>query len=146
MAGVSCARETRKAEDVITNDLDALRRDRNKLPIQLVECLAVDPAGACLEPGRIDEVRSADCGNVNLEIWTFADKGTGCSGVVEVDVGEKQVVDVTELEPAFSQTILESRDARRGTAVEQAETIFRLDDVAPDGALVALVQEVDRCR
>jgi hypothetical protein len=65
--------------------------------------------------------------------------------VVEVDVGEQEVPDVAELVPALRQSGLERAEAARGPAVEEREPVLGLEQIDPDRARVAAVEEVDSC-
>src|SRR3712207_8354441 len=57
---------------------------------QRVEAVAVEAAGAPLEPGRVDEVRCADLGDVHAETGLLAHEQASRSRVVEVDVREEE--------------------------------------------------------
>ena len=74
----------------------------------------------------------------------LAHEGTGCTRVVEVDVGEKEVPDLAELVAALREACPQSRQRRRRSAVEQGKAVVGLDEVAADVPPAARVQEVDR--
>src|SRR5829696_8775580 len=89
-------------------------------------------------------MRRADRGDVHLDVRVLADDRSGRPRVVEVDVGEQQVPNVTELDALLAQTGHERGERRGGPAVEHRGTAVRLDEVRADHALDALVVEVDR--
>jgi hypothetical protein len=92
---------------------------------------------------RVDEMRGADLGDVDLQLRVLTDEDARGPGVVEVDVAEEQVAQFCELEAVLLEPPFERRDAARGPAVEEREPVVGLDEVAPDDALVAAVVEVD---
>ena len=67
------------------------------------------------------------------------------SGVIEVDVREQQVADVTQLEATLREAGPERRDAARRAAVEERRAVVRVEQVAGDDARRLMV-EVDRRR
>jgi hypothetical protein len=85
-------------------------------------------------------VRRSDLGNVNAQPGVFADERAGGTGMVEVDVREKQVADVGEGEPAVGEGRLQRRDAGGRPAVVEREPVVGLEQVAGDDALVLVVQ------
>ena len=83
------------------------------------------------------------------DTWTTregfcADECACRAGMVEVDVGEEEVPDLSDLTTALRESCFQCREGRRRAAVVQGETVVRLDEEAADAAPVALVQEVDR--
>ena len=119
VARVPGAREALEPEDVVADDADVLRGHGHELAPEPVERVAVEPARARLEPARIDQVRRADGRDVHLECRVLADDRACGAGVVEVDVGEQEVADVAELEPALGEAVLQGREAGRRPAVEE---------------------------
>ena len=138
------AGEALEPEDVVADDGDVVLRDGDELAPEAVEAVAVEPAGARLEPRGVDEVRCADLRDVHLQRRVLAHERAGGAGVVEVDVREEQMADVAELEAALREPGLQRRDARRRPAVVEREAVVGLDDVAADVAGEALVEQVDR--
>ena len=57
----------------------------------------------------------------------LAHERPGGAGVVEVDVGEQQVADVGELEPALGQSCLQRGDAGGRPAVEERKAVVGLE-------------------
>lgn len=80
---------------------------------------------------------------MHLKIGVLADECSRGAGVVQVNVAQEQVVDVTEGEAVFGETLLERWDARRGAAVVEREAVVGLEQVGGDDALGAPVAEVD---
>jgi hypothetical protein len=69
-----------------------------------------------------------------------------CSpGVVEVDVGEEEMSDLSQLVPSLGEACPQGGKSCRRTGVKEGETVVGLHQVDADTASVALVQEVDRC-
>ncbi len=64
--------------------------------------------------------------------------------MVEVDVREKEVADVAELVAAFGEPGLQRRNAARGAAIEEGQSLGRVQKVRPDRPGRAAVQQVDR--
>ena len=79
-------RETLEPHDDVADDVDILRRHRRQLAPESVEGIAVEPASACLELRRIDDVRRAHLGDVHLQRRVLPDEHTRGSRMVEVDV------------------------------------------------------------
>jgi hypothetical protein len=125
------------------DDLDVALRHRRELAEELVEGVAVEAAGAALEPARVDQVRRADLRDMNLEVRLLADEDARGAGVVEVDVAQQQVADVGERQALLGEGLFEPGDADRRTAVVEREPVRGLDEVAPDDALGGEVVEVD---
>ena len=138
------AREAGQAEHLRADDVHVLLGHGSELAPERVELVAVEPARACLEPGRVNQVRRADLGDVHLQVRVLADEHARRACVVEVDVREQQVPDVAQLEPALGQARLQRGNAGGGAAVVERETVVRLEQVAADHPLAAEVQEVDR--
>ena len=136
-------REALEPNDAVADDVHVLRRNRRELAPELVERVAVEPARARLELRRVDEVRRADLGDVNLEPRVLAHEHARGARVVEVDVREEQVPDVGEVEPALGEAGLQVRDGGGRAAVEERRAVLRLEQVAADDAR-RLVVEVDR--
>ena len=74
----------------------------------------------------------------------LANEHTGRPRVVEVDVREEQVTDVAELEPPCAERVPQGRHAARRAAVEQRRAVVGVEQVRPDPAAVAEVQQVER--
>ena len=66
------------------------------------------------------------------QLRVLADEHAGRAGVVEMDVGEQQVLDVAELVPALGEPALQRGDAGRRPAVEEGEAAGRLEQVDAD--------------
>jgi hypothetical protein len=146
VARMARARKAFEPDDAIAHDPDVLLRHGDELAPEAVERVAVQPARARLEPRWVDQVGCADDGDVHLKRGVLANECSGGPGVVEVDVGEKEMPDLAELEPSPRKAGLQSRQAGCGTAVEESRAIVRLDEVAADVPRRAEVQEVDRYR
>ena len=135
--------EALEPEDAVADDVDVLLRHGRELAEQGIERIGVEPARARLQLARVDDVGRPDLRDVHLEPGVLADEGAGGTGVVEVDVGEEEMADVRQLEPALGETRLQRVDARRRPAVVNGRPIVGLDQVRADDAL-GLVVEVDR--
>ena len=144
MPCVSRSREALETENSVSEGVDVSLGDRSQLSPQRVERCPIQSPRARLELRRVDEVRRADLGDVHLEPRMLAHENARRPGMVQVDVREKQVADVGEVEPTLREPCLQVRDACRRTAVEEREAVLRLEDIAADDALVEVVQ-VDRC-
>jgi hypothetical protein len=99
VTGVSRGGECGQAERLVADCVDVRFGDRGQLSPQVVERGAVEASRAALEPGRVDQVRRADLGDVDLQISMLTDEDAGGARVVEVDVAQEQVTDVGECEP-----------------------------------------------
>src|SRR5262249_48667091 len=119
---------------------------RRELAPQLVECVAPQPARTRLQTARVDDMRGADLGDVHLQARMLAHERPGRAGVVEADVGEKEVPDVGEPEPTLGAPRLQRVEAGRGPTGEERGAVLRLEQVGPDDAGDGLVVEVDRGR
>ena len=136
-------REAREPDDGVTDDADVGGRDGRELAPELVEGVAVEPAGARLEPLGVDEVGAPTAETCTVQRGVLADEDACRARVVEVDVGEQQVADVAGARAARAEGCAKRGNARRGAAVEQREAVVRLDEVCADPAGVAEVDEVE---
>jgi hypothetical protein len=127
-------------------DPDVRRRDGGELTPELVEGLAVQPAGTRFEPRRIDDVRRADLGDVDDEIGVSPDEYACCARVIEMDVRQQQVTNVGQREASLGEPRLEALDRGGRAAVEQCRAVLRLDDVRADRPGTAEVEEIDGVR
>src|SRR3954465_7279934 len=66
--------------------------------------------------------------------------------MVEVDVREKEVPQILELDAARAEPGLQRVDARRRAAVEQSHSFVGLDEIGADDALGAEVSKIERFR
>ena len=141
---VAGARNRRKAEGLVADDVDVLARDGGELAPEPVEVVAVEPSRAALEPARVDEVRRADLGDVHLQPGMLADEHARGACMVEVDVREQQVAHVGELEAALGEPGLQLGYAGRRSAVLQRRPVVGVEQVRADHPLVAEVAQVER--
>jgi hypothetical protein len=123
MRGVPRRRPRLEPEHLAAHDLDVLLRHGDELAPQPVEVLRVEAARACLQAGRVDEVRRADLADVHPEAGVPANEGAGCARVVQVNVCQEEVAEVREREPLPGQALLERAEARRGAAVDQRRLV-----------------------
>src|SRR5262245_36656492 len=140
--GMTRRRERLHSEHALPDDVDVFGRYRRELPPELVELVAPDPARAPLEPARIDDVRRTDLTDVHLEARVPADESTRRTGVIEMDVREDEVPDVTELEAVLREPPLESVDARGWPAVDESGGVAG-QEKGPDRTRDAEVSQVD---
>jgi hypothetical protein len=68
--------------------VDVCFGDRRQLAPQVVERVAVEASCTAFEPGRVDEVRRADFGDVDVQRWVLAHEHAGGAGMIEVDVAQ----------------------------------------------------------
>src|SRR5919201_5002625 len=142
--GVAGRWEALEPDHLRSGRVDVRLRHRRQLTPELVERVAVEPPGAPLQAGRIDEMWGADLRDVHLQPRVLAHEHAGRARVVEVDVREQQVAQVGELEAALPQAFFQPRHAGGGAAVEERRPIRRLEQVAPDHPLDAAMHEVER--
>ena len=100
---VAGGREALEPEDPVSDRVDVRLRDRRELAEERVERRSVESPRARLELRRICEVRRSDLRDVHLEPRVLADEHARGARVVEVDVGEQQVAEVDEVEPALGE-------------------------------------------
>ena len=143
MAG---GRKAFEPNDIGAGRVDVRLRYRRDLAPERVEVVAVQPPRTLLEPGRIDQVRRPDLGDVHLEPGMLSDEHAGGARVVDVDVRDQQVAQVGELEVALAQAFLQPREAARRPAVEERRPVRGLEQVAPDHPLRAAMHEIKRFR
>ena len=143
MPGVPLRREGLQPEGHLADDADALLWHRRELAPEVVERIAVEAASAVFQLRRVNEMRGAELRDVDLELRVLAHEDARGAGVVEVDVAEDQVTQVCELEAVLLEPSFERRDAARGPAVEERESVVGLEEVAPDDPLGAAMVEVD---
>ena len=103
MARVARGREGREPECLGADRVDVRLRHRLQLAPERVELVAVEPTGARLQARRVDEVWRADLGHVHLKLRVLADQNPRRARVVEMDVREEKVTNVSELEPALGK-------------------------------------------
>ncbi len=144
MGGVAGRWNAGEADDVRARDPQVALGNRCQLAPELVERVAVEPTGACLEPGGIDDVRGTDLGDVDDQGGVLTHERAGRARVVEMDVREEQVLQVADLRAAGAERVAERREAARRAAVEERQPVVRLDEVRGDSAGVPAVQEVER--
>ena len=137
-------REAVEAEHAVVGLPHVLLWHGRQLAPERVELVAVEPAGALLEPARVDEMRRPDRRDVYLQLGMLAHEHARGAGVVEVDVREQQVAHVVQFEPAQTQALLQHGHAGGGPAVEERRSLGRLQQVDADHPLAAEVQEVER--
>ena len=75
-------------------------------------------------------MRRADRVHVYLDLRMVANDVSRRACVVQVDVGEEQMADLREVDPAAQLVV-----ARRGTAIEEGGAVRRVDHVNADHAL-----------
>ena len=74
MPGMPGGRERLEPEGGLADDVDVLFRHRRELAPEVVERVAVEAAGAVLQLRRVDEVRGADLGDVDLQLRVLPDE------------------------------------------------------------------------
>ena len=136
-------REAVESQDGAPDNVDVGRGNRGELTEQRVEAHAVEPSCTRLELRGIDEVRSADLGDVDLEPGMLAHEHACGSRVIEVNVREQEVTNVGQVEASLGEPRLEERDARARATVEEGRPVRSLEQVCADDVLV-LEMDVDR--
>ena len=102
------------------------------------------PSRAALEPARVDEVRSADLGDVHGELRVLPHEYPGRAGVVEVDVRQEEVAQVGDGDAELREARTKRLDRRRRPAVVERWPLRRVEQVGTDHALAAEVAQVDQ--
>jgi len=74
----------------------------------------------------------------------LAHEHAGRARVIQMDVAEQQVAEVRQLQTALCESGFQRLDGRGRPAVEERRPVVGVEHVAGNGALDALVQEVDR--
>jgi hypothetical protein len=87
-----------------------------------------------------------DLGDVDDELRMLAHDRPGRARMVEVDVREEEVPQVTYLVAAGRQCSAQRREAARRSAVDERQPIVRVDEVRADATRVTTVQEIERLR
>ena len=137
---VARRRDRLEAGDALRDDLEVRFGHRDHLAPQLVELVAVDLARAELEHLRERQVERALLGDVHPQLRVLPHEQARGAGVVEVDVREEQVPQVSHREAALFEAGLQRAEGRRGPAVDEARAVRRLDDVGAQDALHSTVQ------
>lgn len=83
--------------------------------------IAIEAAGAAQEFFRIGHVRRADFVDVNLERGILANERAGCAGVIEMDVGEENEIQVARGEAARGKFGAKVSEAAGGAAIYERE-------------------------
>ena len=101
MRGVPRRRKACESQDLVGDDVDVLLGDGHELAPERFERVAVEPACARLEAGRVGEVRGADRRDVHLNVRVLPHDRARRAGVVEVDVREEQMLHIGQLDTAL---------------------------------------------
>ena len=131
-----------EVEHPVPHDLHVLGRDGQERAPETVEVLAVQAAGAALEPLRLDQVRRTDLADVHDEAGVLPDEAARSPCMVEVDVREDEMTQVPDLEPVLRQAGAERLQAARGPAVHQRGLGARVE-VRGDDTLATEMLEVE---
>jgi hypothetical protein len=121
--GVPGGRPHLEVEHAVADDPDRLLGNRNELAPQAVEIGTVEPAGAALEPARVEEVRRPDLAHVDRQLPVLPRERPRSAGVIEVDVREKEVPQVAEAEPVARQRGLERGQTRARPTVDERRLV-----------------------
>src|SRR5262245_9491369 len=144
VARVARRREALEPDHLRPDDVDVGLGHGHDLAPEPLEVRPVQPARARDQLPRVDEVRRADPGGVNLGVGVLAHEHAGRARVIEVDVREQQMTDVFQGEAALGQPLPKRLGTRRRPAVEERRALGRVEQIAPDHALVAEVEEIER--
>ena len=148
MGGMARRRQGVQVEDAVADPLHGLGGNRSQLAPQAVEVVTVEPAGAPLEPARVDEMRRPHLAHVYSKLWIAAGDEAGRAGVVEVDVREDEVAELLERQAALPECSFERSEAAARPAVDQrrlvsGQEVGRDDPRAPE---VKEVEKLERSR
>ena len=141
---VAGSREAVEPDDAIADDVDVRLGTGASSPHRLVERVAVEPPGARVELRRVDEVRRADLGDVDMQRRDARGRALlrpphGRGGCGREEDGERR----SARGPRSARPCLQRRNAARRPAVEERRPVLRLQQVAGDDPR-RLVVEVDR--
>ena len=142
MRRVPRRREGLVLEHPLAHDPHVLGRDGQQWAPEAVEVLAVEAAGAALEPLGLDQVGSADLADVHDEAGVLLDERSRRPCMVEVDMGEDEMAQIPDLEPVLRQSCTERLEAARGTAIDQRGLGARVE-VRGDDTLATEMLEVE---
>ena len=131
MVGVTRHRDYVETEGGLAKQVNVRIGDRIDGAEERRERLAVDPCRALQEPCRVYDVRCSDLVHVNLKVRMERDERPRSTGVVRVDVGQKQVANVAELEAQRADPSKETLERGVRPAVDQRRLGF-VDKVDPD--------------
>ena len=142
--GMAGGREALQPDDLVADDDDVLLRHGRKLSPERVELVAVEPPCAGLQARGIDEVRRPDRGDVHRQLRVLLHEHAGGARVVEMDVREQQMAHITQLVAALREPRFQRRHTDGRAAIEEGQSLGRVQKVRADGPRIARVKEVDR--
>lgn len=119
--------------------------DGQEFSEQAIEVVTEQTTSALLELRGIDQVRRPDLTHMNLQGRIEPDECTGRTGMVNVDVSEKKVAEISNFDTVIGESLDKPRDRTRGTAVHES-WLVAVEQVGADDALVCLVMQVDQDR
>jgi hypothetical protein len=132
-----------EVEDVTVGDAaDPLDGDRGAVAVDGVVQLAVDAAGAGVQPVRRDEMAGADLADDHRGPWERGGDVASAARVVEVDVAEHEVGEVAGAHSQTAQCGDHRADAERGPALHEGGP-WRVEQVTGGDSIEAGRQRVD---
>ena len=132
-----------KALAVLGHD-HALRRDRDQLAVQpAVKRFAVDLDRARDQPGRIDQVGRTARVQHGPGIRQRPHQLAGPARMVEVDVGQEQVVDLSAIDADFVERCEQPGGSRSGAGIDERRAAV-VDHEVTRGETRAQVEGVDQ--
>src|SRR5213078_4038301 len=109
---------------VIFQDADLFRRDLGKFSPETLHLVAVETGGGSDQFRRIDEMRRAPRMDINRRAQ-FGEAPRG-AGVIEMDVAEKNVTNVTRLSAELGERGSEVVEGRFRASIEKNRTFVGL--------------------
>jgi hypothetical protein len=100
---------------------DIRRRNRFECSPQPIHRGAVESSGAVEELFRVDQVRRTALVHVDGDARMLAEDGAAGAGVIEVDVGEKDRLDVAQAQAAVRQLGAQLVEGAGGTGIDQGD-------------------------
>jgi hypothetical protein len=119
---------------VILENADTIRRDRREFSPEPFHLVAVKTRGGGDEFRRVDEMRGS--AGMNVDRRAELGEAPGRSGVIEMDVTEKDVANVARREAESGKLVRDAGKRRFRAGIEKHRAIVRLehgcrDDAAP---------------
>lgn len=125
-------------------DTEIFPRNREEFAVQAAHLVAVEAAGAFEKLHGISHVRRAERMHVHGEARILADERARGSGVVEMDVGEKDGVEVGDGKTARKELLAKRRKRTRGPRVDQRGLAVAFDETGGNRPWMAEPVDVER--
>ena len=122
-------------------DTEILLRDGEHCSEEKFEFFAPEARGAGDEFGRIGHVGRAVLVHVNGEAGLFADERTGSAAVIEMNVREKNGVEIGDIEAVFAKALAKRGERGSGARVDKRVMTVGFEQRGADG--VRVIDPVD---